>query len=55
MENNTRTQYIQKYLTNDIRLLNQEDNDKDWLNIHPNPFEIVGNKEYSYEDENNPH
>jgi hypothetical protein len=47
MENNTRTQYIQKYLTNDIRLLNQEDNDKDWLNIHPNPFEIVGNKEFS--------
>ena len=31
MENNTRTQYIQKYLTNDIRLVNQEDNDKDWL------------------------
>jgi len=47
MENNLRTQYIQKYLTQDIRLGNPEDNDKDWINTYPNPFELVGNKEFS--------
>jgi hypothetical protein len=47
MENNLRIQYIQKYLTNDIRLDNSEDNDKDWINTFPNPFELVGNKEFS--------
>ncbi len=47
MNNNLRTQYTQKYLTNDIRLGNPEDNDKDWINIFPNPFELVGNKEFS--------
>jgi len=47
MENNLRTQYIQKYLTNDIRLGNPEDNDKDWINTYPNPFQIVDNKEFS--------
>jgi hypothetical protein len=47
MENNLRTQYIQKYLTQDIRVGYSEDNDKDWINIYPNPFELVGNKEFS--------
>lgn len=47
MENNLRTQYIQKYLTQDIRLGNHEDNDKDFINTYPNPFELVGNKEFS--------
>ena len=47
MENNLRTQYIQKYLTQDIRLGNPEDNDKDFINTYPNPFELVGNKEFS--------
>jgi hypothetical protein len=47
MENNLRTQYTQKYLTQDIRVGYSEDNDKDWINIYPNPFELVGNKEFS--------
>ena len=47
MENNLRIQYTQKYLTQDIRLGNPEDNDKDWINTYPNPFELVGNKEFS--------
>ena len=47
MENNLRTQYIEKYLTQDIRIGHPEDNDKDWINTYPNPFEVVGNKEFS--------
>ncbi len=47
MNNNLRTQYVQKYLTNDIRLGNPEDNDRDFINTFPNPFELVGNKEFS--------
>jgi hypothetical protein len=47
MENNLRTQYIEKYLIQDIRTGHPEDNDKDWINTYPNPFEIVGNKEFS--------
>jgi hypothetical protein len=47
MENNLRTQYTQKYLTQDIRVGYSEDNNKDWINIYPNPFELVGNKEFS--------
>ena len=47
MNNNLRTQYVQKYLTNDIRLGNPEDNDKDFINLFPNPFQLVGNKEFS--------
>ena len=38
---------IHRYLTKDIRLSNPEDNDKDWINTFPNPFELVGNKEFS--------
>jgi hypothetical protein len=38
---------IKKYLTQDIRTGHPEDNDKDWINIYPNPFELVGNKEFS--------
>ena len=47
MNNNLRTQYVQKYLTNDIRLENLEDNDKDFIPQFPNPFQLVGNKEFS--------
>jgi predicted O-methyltransferase YrrM len=47
MENNLRVQYIEKYLTQDIRTGPPEDNDKDWINTFPNPFELVGNKEFS--------
>lgn len=47
MENNLRVQYIEKYLTQDIRTGHPEDNDKDWINTFPNPFELVGNKEFS--------
>ena len=47
MNNPLRTQYIEKYLTNDIRLGNPEDNDRDFINTFPNPFELVGNKEFS--------
>jgi hypothetical protein len=45
MENNLRIHYIEKYLTQDIRTGHPEDNDKDWINTFPNPYEIVGNKE----------
>ena len=37
----------EKYLSNDIRLENPEDNGKDWINIYPNPFGLVGNQEFS--------
>ena len=47
MENNLRVQYIEKYLTQDIRIGHPEDNDKDFINTFPNPFELVGNKEFS--------
>jgi hypothetical protein len=47
MENNFRKHNIQKYLVNDIRLENLEDNDKDFIPQFPNPFELVGNKEFS--------
>ena len=47
MENNSRNQYIKKYLTKDIRSNNFEDNDKDWIPQFPNPFQLVGNKEFS--------
>lgn len=47
MNNKFRKHNIQKYLTNDIRLENLEDNDKDFIPQFPNPFQLVGNKEFS--------
>lgn len=47
MNNKFRKHNIQKYLTNDIRLETLEDNDKDFIPQFPNPFQLVGNKEFS--------